>query len=237
MTFWQAGQQTLSRQYSVTSRRGRGRSKTWRHSCSVTGRRERSSPQEQRVTGRFTTVSGVSTASRVSPLCPGCPPGFFPDGVRRLLGAGFRTPSLEGGLGAVLGVLLDLPLELFDAGLFFGEKSLLLSKLCNQQGDFLCHPVEERLKPMDLREKGLGVGFPEGHETGDPGNLQKRGGRLLLRVKGSLVVSGSFMGPDPRSMGAQNLVWPSHRGSLDPCLVEGDGKDPPGFFMDQGGAE
>ena len=69
-----------------------------RASYSTTGTRERSSPQEQRVTGRFTTVSGVSTASRVSPLCPGCPPGFFPDGVRRLLGAGFRTPSLERGV-------------------------------------------------------------------------------------------------------------------------------------------
>ena len=58
----------------------------------------RSSPQEQRVTGISTRASGVSTARRVSPLCPGCPPGFFPDGVQRLLGAGFRYPSLEGRL-------------------------------------------------------------------------------------------------------------------------------------------
>ncbi len=49
-------------------------------------------------------------------------------------------------------------------------------------------------------------------------------------MTGALVALGSSMGPDPRSMGAQNLVCPSHRGSLGPCPVGGDGKDPPGFF-------
>ena len=62
-----------------------------------------------------------------------------------------------------------------------------------------------------------------------------REGRLLLRNQGLSCVSGAFMGPDPRSMGVQNLLCPYHRGRLGPCSVEGDGKDPPGFFMDQGG--
>ena len=62
-------------------------------------------------------------------------------------------------------------------------------------------------------------------------------GRLRLRDQGLSCCLGGIMGPDPRSMGAKNLVCPYHRGSLGPCPVGGDGKDPPGFFMDQGGAE
>ena len=105
----QEGQQTLARRYSVTSRRGEGRSKTCRRSWPMIGRWERSSPQEPPVTGISTTVSGVSTLRRVSPLWPGWPPGFFPEGVRRLWGEGFRDPSLEGGEEGDLWVLRVLP--------------------------------------------------------------------------------------------------------------------------------
>ena len=129
-----------------------------------------------------------------------------------------------------MGVFLDLPLELLDAGLFFGEKSLLLSKLCNQQGDFLCHPVEERLKPMNLGEKGLGGGFPEGHETGDPGNLQKRGGRLLLRDQGLSCCLGVIQGSGSSiDGGAESCVPLSSRKSR-PVSSGGRRKRSPGFF-------
>ena len=47
---------------------------------------------------------------------------------------------------------------------------------------------------MDLGEKGLGVGSPEGHETGDPGNLQKRGGGVFLRDDGRSCGLGFFHG-------------------------------------------
>ena len=50
--------------------------------------------------------SGCSTALNVCPLCPGCPPLFFPLGLRRLLGRGFLSPSLEGGLLLVNHLLL-----------------------------------------------------------------------------------------------------------------------------------
>ena len=54
------------------------------------------------------------------------------------------------------------------------------------------------------------------------------------------MVSGSFMGPDPRSMGAQNLVCPYHRGSLRPCpgVQWGETEKIPRIFLcTQGGAE
>ena len=57
--------------------------------------------------------------------------------------------ALEG-CGAVLGVFLDRPLELFDAGLFFDQEGLplgnagvLLFKLgVISETIFFCHPVE-----------------------------------------------------------------------------------------------
>lgn len=66
------------------------RSNTWRASYSEAGIPERSAPQEQEDTGTSTVRSGPVTARSVSPSWPGCPPDLFPEGVRRLLAAGFR---------------------------------------------------------------------------------------------------------------------------------------------------
>ena len=174
MTFWQAGQQTLSRQYSATSRGGRGRSKTCRRSCSVTGRRERSSPQEQRVTGRVTTVSGVSTASRVSPLCPGCPPGFFPDGVRRLLGAGFRTPSLEGGLKLFWEFFLICRSSSLMRDLFRREEPPSLEAV-QSAGRLFASSRRGEIEADGSRREGTGSWISRGSRDGRPRESSEKG--------------------------------------------------------------
>jgi hypothetical protein len=49
------------------------------------------------------TVSGVWVWRSVSPGWPVCPPGFLPEGCRKLLvRAGFFSPSLDGGLPLLL---------------------------------------------------------------------------------------------------------------------------------------
>src|SRR5262249_15518781 len=55
------------------------------------------------VSGEWSTMtSEFSTGRRVSPRWPFCPPGFLPDGSRKLLTRAFRdgfvSPSLAGGL-------------------------------------------------------------------------------------------------------------------------------------------
>ena len=48
-------------------------------------------------------ASGVSGEHSVSPGWPFCPPGFLPEGSRKLLTrTGFFSPSLDGGLPLLL---------------------------------------------------------------------------------------------------------------------------------------
>ena len=90
---------------SVTSKGwGGGRSNTCRAAKPLLAASSKTPPQSAHVCGKWSMVaSAFSTWRRVLPGCPGCPPDFLPEGVRRLLiRRGFLSPSLDGGLPLLL---------------------------------------------------------------------------------------------------------------------------------------
>ena len=75
-----------------------GMSMTWRRSTAVASPPFRDFPQQPHVAGRCRTLlSGWSVSSIVAPGWPFGRPGFRPDFPRSDLGAGFASPSDDGG--------------------------------------------------------------------------------------------------------------------------------------------
>jgi hypothetical protein len=83
---------------------GGGRSNTGRAAKPLLAASSKTPPQPAHVCGKWSMVeSAFSTWRGVLPGCPGCPPDFLPEGVRRLLiRRGFLSPSLDGGLPLLL---------------------------------------------------------------------------------------------------------------------------------------
>src|SRR5256884_4235296 len=93
---WQSGQCFCSARYSRTTRRGDGRSTTWRRSPPHAATACRSCWHASHLsTCCSITSSGVNDHDKLEPGCPGCPPDFFSLFLRQLFGV--RTKRSEDG--------------------------------------------------------------------------------------------------------------------------------------------